>query len=361
MSCNCSSSACSECTPAGSICETCPADTTAEPLPSTLENFILAIFGTVVKTEVDGVIVWTLPCDLDAGLPGNPRQTGEGVACYLLRLWNEGIMGLPGPQGATGPTGPNGRHAFTITANSFTAPTLVSPQYSFTFVASPVIQEGLMVFIPTLGWSTVDTIVGTTAFLTLVEVVPSPAGVIQAGQMVLPTGPRGYSITGPQGIQGIQGVQGIQGNTGYAGIQGIQGIPGTDGAMVTANTELFFGGTTDMTPLSTSYADLNLGTDDPVITLAVAGTYFISCIVEFTLVTSGHVMMLRLYNTTDAVVIANTEVQRSATGTYRSQIVTHCLITVAGPIAINMQVKNATAATGTVHYQGTSAIIIQTT
>ena len=363
MSCNCASSACSECTPTNSICQSCPGETAVEPLPSTLENFVLAIFGSVVRTEVDGVIVWTLPCDLDAGLPGNPRQEGEGVACYLLRLWNEGIMGLPGPQGVTGPAGPNGRHAFTITANSFTAPTLVSPQYSFTFVASPVIQEGLMVFIPTLGWSTVDTMVGTTAFLTLVEVVPTPAGVIQAGQLVLPTGPRGYSITGPQGIQGIQGVQGLQGTTGFTGIQGIQGIPGAAGAVATTNSDLFTGSLTgtDMTPLSTAYADLNFGVQDPIILLPVAGTYFISVVISFSSTTTADLLYFQLYDDTAAAAIDFTEVQQSVTANHIRQAVIHCLFVATVPSTLKIQAKNSTFARGTVYFGGTSAITIQTT
>lgn len=59
----------------------------AETLASALNNFQTAFFGTVTKTCVNGKVVWTLPCDLDAGIDGYPRLAGEGVACYLLRIF----------------------------------------------------------------------------------------------------------------------------------------------------------------------------------------------------------------------------------------------------------------------------------
>jgi hypothetical protein len=68
-------------------------------LPSQIQNFTQQFFGDVVKTEVDGQVIWSLPCDLDIGLPNNQRGAGEGLACYFLRLSEEGIIGLTGPQG----------------------------------------------------------------------------------------------------------------------------------------------------------------------------------------------------------------------------------------------------------------------
>jgi hypothetical protein len=68
-------------------------------LGSVLNNFITAFFGSLTKTCVDGRIVWTLPCDLQAGLACDPRQidptTGvqEGIACYFLRLMANGFSG----------------------------------------------------------------------------------------------------------------------------------------------------------------------------------------------------------------------------------------------------------------------------
>lgn len=62
-------------------------DPNNEPLSSALSNFETAFFGTITKTCVNGSVVWTLPCDLEGGVAGFPRESGEGVACYLLRLF----------------------------------------------------------------------------------------------------------------------------------------------------------------------------------------------------------------------------------------------------------------------------------
>src|SRR5262245_24414684 len=95
--------ACSPCSP----CEEVSASN--ETLPSALENFILHFFGSVTKTVVNGKVVWTLPCDLAVGLPGNPRNSDEGLACYFLRLFEGGIIGLTGLQGPQGAPGTNGK------------------------------------------------------------------------------------------------------------------------------------------------------------------------------------------------------------------------------------------------------------
>lgn len=63
-------------------------DPNNEPLASALNNFIASFFGAVGKTCVDGQVQWILPCDLNNGLPGFERRQGEGVACYLLRLFD---------------------------------------------------------------------------------------------------------------------------------------------------------------------------------------------------------------------------------------------------------------------------------
>lgn len=92
MSCTNSGTAASVCSPCGFQGTPDPA---AEPLASALENFIVSFYGSVTKTLVDGEIQWTLPCNLDAGLEENPRAEGEGLACYLLRLLQEGVGDVP--------------------------------------------------------------------------------------------------------------------------------------------------------------------------------------------------------------------------------------------------------------------------
>ena len=95
MSCSCSnpSNSASVCTPCGFNGTPDPAN---ESLASAVSNFTTQFFGTVTKTLVDGAVTWTLPCDLDAGLEGNPRLAGEGLACYFLRLLEEGSATING-------------------------------------------------------------------------------------------------------------------------------------------------------------------------------------------------------------------------------------------------------------------------
>lgn len=76
-----------------------------EPLSSALNNFILSFYGTVTKTCVDNVVVWSLPCDLDAGLPSFPRNPGEGIACYFLRYVQTVTVGPKGDKGDKGDPG----------------------------------------------------------------------------------------------------------------------------------------------------------------------------------------------------------------------------------------------------------------
>lgn len=81
MSCgSCNNCGCSPCT-----CDVC--DPNNEPLASALNNFIASFFGSVGKTCVNNEVQWILPCDLNTGIPGFERRQGEGVACYLLRLF----------------------------------------------------------------------------------------------------------------------------------------------------------------------------------------------------------------------------------------------------------------------------------
>lgn len=83
----------STCNTGSTVCTPCGyngvPDAANESVESTLANFIDAFFGSLTKTVVDGEVVWTLPCDLDTGIEGYPRNEGEGVACYLLRVMEE--------------------------------------------------------------------------------------------------------------------------------------------------------------------------------------------------------------------------------------------------------------------------------
>ena len=123
-----------------------------ESLPSQISNFTLQFFGTVVKTEINGVVTWSLPCGLDVGLPNNPRGIDEGLACYFLRLFSHGIVGFTGPVGDPGTPGLNGNNAYTVTLQSFTQPTLGSPNIQVLTQFNPALLDSIYVFIPDSGW-----------------------------------------------------------------------------------------------------------------------------------------------------------------------------------------------------------------
>lgn len=182
-----------------------------ETLPSQIENFTLQFFGEVIKTEVNGQVTWSPPCNLDVGLENNPRGAAEGLACYFLRLFQDGITGATGPQGEPGTPGTNGRNAYTVTLAGFVQPTLGAPNVTVITAANPAIVPGIYVFIATSGWYLVNANDGAgTLFLTLVKEVTGAAGVITAGKLVVPSGFPGASVVGPQGPTGATGPAGPQ-------------------------------------------------------------------------------------------------------------------------------------------------------
>jgi len=193
-------------------CGTSAANTAAcETLPSQIENFTLQFFGEVIKTELDGNVTWSLPCNLDVGLENNPRGEAEGLACYFLRLFQDGIIGATGPQGEPGTAGTNGRNAYTVTLASFVQPTLGAPNVNVLTVNNPAILPGIYVFIATSGWYLVNaTDNAGTLFLTLVKSADSAPAVITAGKLVVPSGFPGASVVGPTGPTGATGPAGPQ-------------------------------------------------------------------------------------------------------------------------------------------------------
>jgi hypothetical protein len=240
-----------------------------------LQNFIDAFFGSVTKTEVNGVVTWTLPCNLDIGLPANPRLDDEGLACYFLRLFNDGINGLIGPQGDTGAAGTDGRSAWTVITSAFATPTLAAPGVQFTIIPSPVVTTGQTIFIPGAGWFIVTNVFqNDSVFADLVELTPTPVAVITPGTLALPVGPRGRTVTGPVGPTGATGETGATGATGATGSVGPTGATGAAGAVATNTNSTDTGGNTDYT-MTNAYAKVEFGADDLEVTLPTAGTYLI--------------------------------------------------------------------------------------
>lgn len=185
-----------------------------ETLPSQIENFTLQFFGEVVKTEQNGKVVWSLPCGLDIGLPDNPRGVGEGLACYFLRLFEDGITGLKGDQGDQGDPGTNGNNAYSVTLHTFTQPSLASPSVQVQTQFNPGVGlQGSYVFIDTSGWYQVAGSDGTgNLSLVLIKLSStSPGATVPLGKLVIVTGPPGASIQGPPGTPGVQGPVGPPG------------------------------------------------------------------------------------------------------------------------------------------------------
>jgi hypothetical protein len=74
---------------------TCNADTpypiiSHESVPSLIDNLVAALYGQIEKNVTSGKIVWTIPCDPNntAQISGLPRNAGEGLLCYFIRVFN---------------------------------------------------------------------------------------------------------------------------------------------------------------------------------------------------------------------------------------------------------------------------------
>lgn len=245
-----------------------------ESLPSRLENFIKNFFGDLVRTEVNGEIVWSLPCGLDIGLPGNPRGIDEGLACYFLRLFNDGIIGLQGPQGFPGAPGCAGHNAYTVTLANFNTPNAGGTVQVQTLY-NPAMLVGSYIFINGAGWYII--MAAPTSGLLTLQLIVSLVGfgsTVTAGKLVVPSGAPGLSIPGPTGEQGIQGPPGIQGPQGNVGATGATGPAGTD---LLANNGFVTGaGGSDYTVNQPNYTTVNFGVQDFSFIPGPIGTYFVA-------------------------------------------------------------------------------------
>lgn len=266
-----------------------------ESLPSALDNFIAHFFGTIIKTEVNSNVTWSLPCSLEVGLENNPRSADEGLACYFLRLFEEGITGATGPQGPAGAAGADGRHAFTVTKENFTHPA-VGGSITVGAYATPALSVGMTVFVSSSGWYDVIGVSGDgTLVLTLLQAVSGATGNIAAGRIITVTGPRG--ITGAGGDTGAQGIQGIQGPAGdeYTPTNGFVVGVGANHSITLGSTVVQFGGT------------------EPEVTLPAIGRYAIDVIVGVTVdaaaaVSPGETITCKLWNATAAAFVSDMDV-----------------------------------------------------
>lgn len=255
-----------------------------ESLPSQISNFTEQFFGVVVKSEVDGQVIWTLPCNLDVGLPNNARGADEGLACYFLRLFEEGIVGLTGPQGNDGAPGAAGRNAYTVTLQSFAQPSASEPNIQVLTAYNPAIMVGSYVLIQTSGFYQVTAVDPSGAvFAMLFQALPGAPALIDAGKLVVLSGVPGASVTGEQGPQGI---------------------PGPAGSNATSfsvdNGEYFAPVGVDHN-LPIAYAAVDFTNSSPVVTLPNTGTYRVTATADLlglpTVLTTDRAF-LKLRNTT---------------------------------------------------------------
>jgi hypothetical protein len=334
-----------------------------ETLPSALDNFTKQFFGTITKTEVNGVVTWVLPCSLDVGIVGNPRGDTEGLACYFLRLFNDGITGLEGPQGETGETGATGHNAYTVTTSSFTAPTLVSPGVQFTIIPSAAIAVGQTIFIPGVGWLVITQIFqDSTVFASLLELVTVPSVTIGPGTLVLPTGPRGLSIKGNTGATGLKGDKGDTGATGATGIAGAVGAVGPAGASTTNDNASIVGGASDYI-LTVGYGKVDFGASDPEATLATPGTYLFIVQINGLNSTGANIEWdFKLFNSTTGLDVPNTEAfNQSATSAFPHQFSIFGIVTTTtiNNVIQLYAVSSSGSAAQTINKTGTQLIYVK--
>lgn len=264
-----------------------------ESLPSQISNFTAQFFGVIVKSEVNGEVIWTLPCNLDVGLPNNARGADEGLACYFLRLFEEGIIGLTGPQGNDGAPGAAGRNAYTVTLQAFAQPDAGSPNIQVLTSYNPAIMVGSFILIETSGWYNVTATDPSGAiFATLFQALPGAPAIINAGKLVVLSGVPGASVTGA---------------TGPAGPTGPAGSNATSFSV--DNGEYFAPVGVDDN-LGIAYAAVDFTNSSPVVTLPATGTYRVTAtadLIGLTTVLTSDRAFLKLRNTSLAADISGSE------------------------------------------------------
>jgi len=61
-----------------------------ESVPSLIDNLVNALYGTITKDVSSGKVVWNIPCDPNntTVIANIPRNAGEGLLCYIIRVLN---------------------------------------------------------------------------------------------------------------------------------------------------------------------------------------------------------------------------------------------------------------------------------
>ena len=192
-----------------------------ESVPSLIGNLVYALYGTINKTIINGRVVWDIPCDPNntAEADSIPREEGEGLLCYLLRLFDEYLSGgeflrwgFSGSGQTTFPL-PGAYQPNRVGYIAYINGSVVDP---INYTISTTLPRVLTLNTPLLAGS----------FLTIVE-LSSRAGATGATGLTGSTG-----STGSTGLRGSTGSTGLTGSTGPSGgPTGATGLIGATGAM----------------------------------------------------------------------------------------------------------------------------------
>ena len=224
MSCNCAPNSNKPCCPS-----TAP-DPADESLDSQVANLIGKLFGFATKTiGQTGEVTWTLPCNLDGEIAGFPRLPGEGLLCYFLRFYTDGIEGAQGEPGPVGAVGPYGLSAYSTITASFPQPTVEAPLFSFDVEHAEWVCPQMILFITNVGWARVEAITGNTIAAVLLRQINAPPATVPVGGSVAPTGPQGYGTVIQPTV--ATPVFSLSGGT-YTGTQSITLSSATAGAVI---------------------------------------------------------------------------------------------------------------------------------
>ena len=264
MSCDSNSNVCRQDIPYPQISQ--------ESVPSLISNLVYALYGTISKSVVDGRVIWNIPCDPNntTEVDNIPREEGEGLLCYLLRVFDNTITqdflrwGFTG-NGTTSSFSLSG--AFLNTSNGYIV-------YVNGVVRDPITYtiSGVSPKIITFGSP-----IANGSLLTVVQ-LQSPisvgaTGFTGASGATGLTGATGIGSTGSTGLTGSTGPQGTPGGaTGATGLQGPQGNAGpvggqrwfynSTGGLPGNDTVLFLSGATTTNPLGYS-VNIDGVTQDP--------------------------------------------------------------------------------------------------
>jgi hypothetical protein len=194
----------------------------AESVPSLIGNLVYALYGVINKSVVNGRVIWDIPCDPNntAEVEEIPREEGEGLLCYLLRLFANSFDSygqfMRWAFVGSGQTSVELTGAYQSDRNAFLA-------YIDGVVQDPI-NYTISLTLPRI--LTFDSPLPNGSVLTIIE-LSSKKGETGATGLQGATGPSGGPIgatgaTGPSGGPiGATGANGIQGNIGATGATGI--------------------------------------------------------------------------------------------------------------------------------------------